>query len=55
MNVLILNDCAISGGFGRFCAYPASAILADGAVVCIYRAGSDSHRYDGITIAQSHL
>ena len=58
MNLSLLSDCSVSEiasqkGLGQVCAYPATAVQSDGTVVCIYRAGSSSHSYDGLTVSQA--
>ena len=57
MEVEILFDVAVSpnlaaGNRAVTCAFPLSARLADGAVVCIYRQGTTKHSHDGVLLMQ---
>jgi len=39
----------------RCCAYPQSALLSDGTIVCFYRVGTEKHSWDGsVEVALSH-
>ena len=58
MKVDVLSDVVVSNGtaemgLGLHCAYPACGEAPDGLILCVYRAGSQSHSYDGVTCAQT--
>ncbi len=57
MQLEILFDVAVSPNLGagdrsHACAFPLSARLADGSVVCLYRQGTTKHSHDGVLLMQ---
>jgi len=52
--VEILHDVVISDNLGRdgTCAFPSTAVMKDGTLVCLYRRGQTKHSYDGVWISQ---
>ena len=55
MKVDVIHDVIVSTGTqseDQACAYPLMALTADGAIVCMYRRGTEKHSYDGILVSQ---
>lgn len=58
MKVKITADCPVSPNFAGgdaaiACAYPLTALLADGAIATIYRRGESKHSHDGALVMQT--